>query len=254
MGNATMERTLIPAIIPPGAAHVHAVMSAAPVLESVETVASLAGVMGSLVSDFVVRATLPSSVNRRVVLQLALPPLIHPAMNYLRLRTLRLNCLTEAYADLWERCWRPEFAEDAWVVGDGLGNTSLGESSAKWSATVPLRVAADRRRALVENDALVALMLGVTADQLCAIYRTQFPVLHGYDRKVYLYDANGRRVPNSVLLPWRSKGSGLSEAERTAINRSGVAYTYQLPFVILDREADMRQAYAHFEQLLKDRS
>ena len=38
-------------------------------------------------------------------------------------------------------------------------------------------------------------MLGVTADQLCTIYRTQFAVLYGYDHKDYVYDANGRLVP-----------------------------------------------------------
>ena len=49
-------------------------------------------------------------------------------------------------------------------------------------------------------------MLGVTADQLCTIYRTQFAVLYGYDHKTYVYDANGRLVPNEVLSVWRKKG------------------------------------------------
>jgi hypothetical protein len=113
-----------------------------------------------------------------------------------------------------------------------------------------LRSAEDRRQALVEIDALVALMLGVTADQLCAIYRTQFPVLYAYDRRDYAYDANGRLVPNSVLSVWRKKGDQITGAERTATNQAGRTYIYELPFRFLDREADMRTAYAEFERRL----
>ena len=90
--------------------------------------------------------------------------------------------------------------------------------------------------------------LGLTADELCTIYRTQFPVLYGYDRNTYLYDANGRLVPDAVLRVWRTKGDRITEEERTATNPSGNTYVYELPFVTLDREADMRQAYAHFEK------
>ena len=101
----------------------------------------------------------------------------------------------------------------------------------------------------------MALSLGITADELCTIYRTQFPVLYGYDRNVYFYDANGRLVPNEVLKAWKQKGDAISLDERQAVHPgSGVTYTYELPFVTLDREADMRQAYAHFEQILKERS
>ena len=114
----------------------------------------------------------------------------------------------------------------------------------------PLRIAEDRRQALVEIDALVALMLGVTADQLCTIYRTQFAVLYGYDHKDYVYDANGRLVPNEVLSVWRKKGDQISGAERTATNQAGNTYIYELPFRLLDREADMRAAYAEFERRL----
>ncbi len=97
-------------------------------------------------------------------------------------------------------------------------------------------------------------MLGVTADELCTIYRTQFAVLYGYDRNVSFYDANGRLVPNSVLTVWRRKGSSISLEERTATNASGNAYVYELPYATLDREADMRQAYAHFSALLAERT
>ena len=82
------------------------------------------------------------------------------------------------------------------------------------------------------------------------VYRTQFAVLYGYDHKDYVYDANGRLVPNAVLTVWRKKGERMSAEERTATNQAGNTYTYELPFRLLDREADMRSAYAEFERRL----
>jgi hypothetical protein len=113
-----------------------------------------------------------------------------------------------------------------------------------------LRIAEDRRQTLVEIDALIALMLGITADQLCSIYRTQFAVLYGNDHHSYVYDAKGRLVPNEVLSVWRKKGDAISAAERTATNQAGYTYIYELPFTLLDREKDMREAYAEFERRL----
>jgi hypothetical protein len=53
-----------------------------------------------------------------------------------------------------------------------------------------------------------------------------------------------------VLTAWRTRGDELSAEERTATNASGNTYVYTLPFVTLDREADMRTAYAYFEAVL----
>ena len=129
---------------------------------------------------------------------------------------------------------------------------SLGAVTPEWDASTPLRIAEDRRQALVEIDTLVALMLGVTANQLCTIYRTQFPVLYGYDHNAYVYDAKGRLVPNEVLSVWRKKGNAISGVERTATNQAGHTYIYELPFTLLDREKDMREAYAEFERRLAE--
>jgi hypothetical protein len=106
---------------------------------------------------------------------------------------------------------------------------------------------------LVEIDALVALGLGISADELCSVYRTQFGVLYGYDHERDYYDANGRLVPKEVMDVWKKKRDDITEQERTATHpQSGVAYTFELPFRLLDREADMRRAYAAFESRLGD--
>ena len=244
------ERTLFSALIPPGAAHPHGVFSAARPGESLRSLSVLSGFLSSLIADFAVRAAPKSGISLPTINRL--PVVIgHPLQASLVARTLRLNCITNAYADLWADVYHPAFTDDRWVSGRPRANRpDLGDVAPKWTATTPLRIAEDRRQALAEVDALVALMLGVTADQLCTIYRTQFPVLYGYDHNSYVYDAKGRLVPNEVLSVWRKKGDKITGAERTATNRAGYTYIYELPFTLLDREADMRTAYAEFERRL----
>ena len=80
----------------------------------------------------------------------------------------------------------------------------------------PLRNAKERWHAQNEIDAIVALSLGVSAEELCMIYRTQFPVMRRYDEED-LYDANGRKVAKDVVkLEQKLKdGAELSAAQRT---------------------------------------
>ncbi|PYY32866.1 class I SAM-dependent DNA methyltransferase [Curtobacterium sp. MCJR17_055] len=246
MAANTGERTLIPVIIPPGSAHVDGIYSAA--TENASDLLLAAGSLASLVSDAATRAVPKGDIRAGSLVRLPLAQ-GKPA-SLIRHRVARLECVTSAYSALWLRAFEDVWQTDNWV--SPRSNVLLASRSQDWTVSVPLRRAADRRQALVEIDALVALSLDLTADELCTIYRTQFAVLYGYDRNVYFYDANGRLVPNEVLKVWRQKQDAISEDERTATNASGNTYTYELPFRTLDREADMRQAYAHFEKLLKD--
>lgn len=246
------ERTLIPAIIPPGAAHIHTVYSLVnPHGTSIE-LSVICGVMSSLAHDFGTRAAPKSSIPLSSLERLpwVSDPRIQRAIGT---RALRLNCITDAYARLWADCFAPEVPADAWAGGFAhRGRRPLGDVGPEWTPDTPLRIAADRRQALVEIDALVALGLGISADELCAVYRTQFPVLYGYDRNKYLYDANGRLVPQEVLARWRAHGDDLTAEERTATNSSGSTYTFEPPLRYLDREADLREAYAVFEARLAE--
>jgi hypothetical protein len=111
-----------------------------------------------------------------------------------------------------------------------------------WEVGTPLRRAADRRQALVEIDAIVAIMLGMTAEELLSIYRTQFPVLQKYERDA-LYDVNGRQLPGKLASEYRKKGSVRDED----LTVDGV--TFVEPFVGVDRERDMEQAHKHFSDI-----
>jgi methylase of polypeptide subunit release factors len=236
------ERTLIPALIPPGSAHIHTVSS----LGSHEVGALSLVVVGaftsSLIHDFAVRTAPKSTISAATVGRLPVQRTVLDGV--LAERWLRLNAVTDAYADVWS------------AVHTEL--TAAGQRpawEATWTPASPFRRARDRRAAQVEIDAMVALALGITADELCTVYRTQFAVLYGYDKSSYVYDANGRLVPTNVLQTWRSKGDAVTEVDRTAVHPgSGIAYTYELPFATLDREADMRRAYAEFELRLAERA
>lgn len=142
---------------------------------------------------------------------------------------------------LYDESWM----QDSWVspIGlDYLSRPKLGEVEQHWDWATPLRRVADRRQALVEIDAIVAIMLGITAEELLTIYRTQFPVLQKYERDA-LYDANGRQLPGKLAAEYRKKGR-LKPEDLTV---DGV--TYVEPFVGVDRERDMELAHKHFSQI-----
>ncbi|OYN99944.1 restriction endonuclease subunit M [Enemella evansiae] len=244
MAANTGERTLIAILLPPGAAHVHPVHSAAVPGSLVDLIKAQATAT-SLLADFSVRTSPKADINPSTMARLAVPRTSDLQWAELFLRTLRLNCLTDAYADLWNECWNAAYQQDSWVLQ--TSRTLLQGVGPEWTSATPLRLALDRRNAQVEIDALVALMLGVTADELCTVYRTQFAVLRSYDKDKYIYDANGRLVPTPILQAWR-KNPDLTEDQRTHTNAAGNTYVHELPFTAYDREADMRTAYAEFER------
>ncbi len=242
------EHTLITAMLPPGPTHVNAVHTVGGV--PLQRLVLLLGVTHSLIADFAIRSVPKGDVYLSALERLPLPPLDHSLLPRLLLRTLRLNCLTDAYADVWEEVWDPVFAEDEWLLPPGYeGAPRMGDVGSRWTPATPLRRDIDRRNALVEIDALMAMMLGVTADELCTIYRTQFAVLHGYDQTSYIFDANGRIVPNPVLVAWRKKGDRITQEERTHPHPGGRTYTYVLPFAPRNRETDFRTAMTALQPL-----
>lgn len=243
MIDPTQGRTLHSAIIPPGPTHVNLVQSAYMGSSLRTTVA--AGFWSSLISDFLIK--LMGSGHAKYGSVSKLPHIDgHPLESKLVLRVLRLNCVVRPYGAIWEELYNPAWQLDSWVPHIGVeypDRLPLGAVGSEWEWSTPLRCAADRRQALVEIDSLVAIILGITADELLTIYRTQFPVLLNNERDA-LYDSNGRQLPSKLASEYRKKGS-LKAADLTIDG-----FTYQEPFLGVDRERDMESAHKHFSDLV----
>ncbi|MFD3593202.1 Eco57I restriction-modification methylase domain-containing protein [Nocardia sp. NPDC058640] len=242
MADPATVRTLHSAIIPPGPTHIEGLFSLT--FDSLRDIALAAGFTASILSDFLVKLT--GVANLTIGLIGSLPLVKGSTLEQeLLLRVLRLNCLVGAYGPMWNELHDSSWTSSTWVPGMRPGYTrtdSLGDPEPVWSLDAPLRIDADRRQALIEIDAIVAVMLNITAEELLTIYRTQFPVLQKYEREA-LYDTTGRQLPTKLATEYRKKGT-LSPADLTV---DGI--TYVAPFTGVDRERDMRLSHEHFSRL-----
>ena len=244
MCDVATVRTLHTALIPPGPTHLYTLYSIGG-LPHVDLVVA-AGIHASLISDFLVKVSSSGHINSG---NLAKLPHVrdHPLEAALILRTLRLNCLVRPYAPLWEELYHPCWQQDSWVPHVGVDyarRAPLQDVAPEWEWATPLRLAADRRQALVEIDAIIAIMLGISGDELLTVYRTQFPVLHQKYERVALYDGDGRQLPGTLASEYR-KG----KAKPADFTVDGI--TYVEPFVGVDRERDMELAHKHFSDIAK---
>ena len=108
------ERTLIPAIIPPGACHVDGVFSVE--FDSFQDLIVCSSLASSLLLDFAVRAVPKGDIRASSLARLPLVENDHPLLPSLVLRFLRLSCVSNAYAKLWSSCWNPAFYSDSWAL------------------------------------------------------------------------------------------------------------------------------------------
>jgi hypothetical protein len=244
------ERSLFAALVPPGAAHVHAVRSMH--VQDNRVTSLVSGFWAALPSDYLLRITGRAHMSVAEVAKMPAPTSSHPLAEALLVRTLRLNCLTDAYQDLWQELFHLTWPHyEGWAHEWPHLEPLSQHLTPVWELATPLRSEYSRRAALVELDALVAVWLGITADQLVAIYRSRYPVLSDYELEMY-FDMNGRKIARAH----HAQGYGQSsDAYSLLLNHLANPTTpppegYTAPFYKADREAEMRAAHAHFQARL----
>ncbi|MEI6232649.1 MAG: hypothetical protein WCT04_06330 [Planctomycetota bacterium] len=267
-GQPANERTLVACIMPPGTVHIDAGFSVT--FSDTSQMVAFNGACTSIVYDFLLRVTGKGDCRQDVIS--IMPILKGESVTGLIHRTLRLNCLTTHYADLWTEVATGEITRDAWTSDDPrlcheyeLPWAKLNPK--KWERGTPLRSDFARRQALLEIDVLVALALGLTLDELLTIYRVQFPVMRGYEL-VDQFDAKGRRIPNTArksqggkefalaLAAWRERGNDPLNPAAPSLQVSweidnglqSVTKTFYPPFRKVDREADYERAFVEFKK------
>ena len=262
------ERSLISTIIPPGVTHINTVFSL--VFDSAEDLVAFTAASMSTCLDFMIKLIGKGHCNVSTVRML--PTLTGPLLQPLVARSLRLNCLSNAYVDLWTELADEAIRREAWTTGDTrlcaeheLSWEMLDPE--KWEWKTPLRSDFPRRQASLEIDVLVAMALGLTVDELLTIYRVQFPVVRMYEF-VDQYDARGRHIPNTTrkdqggtefrdaLAEWQEAGHDARDATAPRLSVSWeiddglrtVTKTFYPPFTNVDREADYARAYGVFKK------
>ncbi len=269
------ERTLIAAVMPPGAAHVHAVTSIA--FRKVQNLLRALQGWLTIIMDGYVKTAGSHNLHAGRTSLLPLMPFSAAAAA----RVFGLVCVTADYRDLWNVSVTSASIA-AWTKSDPrLHDGYFSLFNVPWQRESALRTDYARRQALVELDVLCAQALGLTLDELCAVYRIQFPVLYMYEHDTW-YDAGGRCVFSSKkgmgYLPRRKKrgdtGYGIKgESTNIALGWEDVRdmkhgtvtctfmddtlpggpreRTVELhaPFDRCDREEDYKVAWNYFERL-----
>ena len=275
MFQPTDTRCLIATVLPPGPGHINTVISIS-FQHPQELIQALQGLF-TLVLEYMTKISGKTHMHEDLWGRFPVVPFNPSAAA----RILGLIGLTRDYADLWDTS---QMSALPWSRQDPrLDPTWFEGLRQPWTSRSPLRSDYARWQAGIELDVLYAQACGLTLDELCTLYRMQFPTLQAHERNTW-YDRNGhvvfsRRIGKGFLPRKRHREDtryGIDAPQRT---RNGIALgwedvrdlqqgtitctilddtvpggpvertiTAQAPFDRCDREAAYTEAWHYFQK------
>ncbi len=258
------ERTLMTALLPPHVGHTNGIIGFA--FSDLKVMSVMLGAFSSLPYDFFIKVCGKGNLQLNTAGMLPLIDPEHELAYEIVCRAALLNCLTEYYSEFWEDIYSDSFNTISWSKKDArLDNRVFTGLDKKWTYGIPARNAFVRRQLMVEIDVLVAMVLGMTLEQLLAAYRIQFPILQQHERDTY-YDVDG-----SIAYAKNNALTGVGVDRKTFENilmvlPEGKVYQniimddtlpggvierlikYKAPFDSCDREKDYETAWNFFKE------
>ena len=230
------ERTFVGCLVPKHVGHINSLTSFC--FRDQTKLVLFSGLSSSIAYDFFIKSSGKQNLHELPKF-LPFPTLDDYHNDLIIARTLRLNCITSHYAELWKNIYKPSYSQDRWSKDDPRLNPWGGLTS-NWVRSNALRTPFERRQALIELDVLVALAIDLSLDEFISVYRVQFPVLQKYDR-LLLFDQRGMEVPV------KSVSGELGPDENHPKFPEMVP-----PFTPVDREDDYRVAWKFFDEKLQN--
>ena len=244
------ERTLIGALMPPGATSLGSVRSLA-MADAYNTV-SFAGFCTSIFSDFLIKLRGRGHVKNSDLASLVVP-VNKIICDAIVARVLSLNCLSQHFDLFYKEV--SLFQDQSEMLKSVFYDIDLSIEKRR-----VIRNDMQRRLAQIEIDVLCALELDLTEEELIQIYSVQFPVMKAYE-EADEYDSRGQRLPNTARKDAGGKELREVRADHDGISPLTVSWeidngnqtvtrTFYPPFLHVDRIEDYRTAYRVFAERL----
>ncbi len=250
MLSKSSELNLKCTIIPPDVGFVHSLVGYS--FKDIKKMVYLSGLLNSIVFIYLINSTGKMNFTSNTISIVPIPDTDYS--DFIIMRGLRLNALSSLYSGLWEKILSEKMLDDMWAINSPLIRDKY-ELSKEWTTESPIYRDFERYIAMIELDVLSAKSIGMTLDQLCDLYKINYPNMAENEANTW-YDQNGRIVftTNKSMVTFgvsRSIWDNNKNVSFKAIDQLGREIDYISPYIQTNRLSLYQEAWDSFDKRIK---